>query len=98
MNIEIYKGIGGNAPTGPQTLPIRSVETATHPSNYLADKGLVDAANTALLLGLPLLLTGDPGTGKTQFASSLSWEVGFAPAYCVLTPNLTANLEISSTR
>src|SRR6185503_9085282 len=49
---------------------------AVHPRNYLADQGLVDAANTALLLRQPLLLTGEPGTGKTQFAASLSWELG----------------------
>src|SRR6185503_4010786 len=48
---------------------------AVHPRNYLADQGLVDAANTALLLRQPLLLTGEPGTGKTQFAASLSWQL-----------------------
>ncbi len=47
------------------------------PESYLADPGLVDACNVALLLGQPLLLTGEPGTGKTLFASSLVWELGF---------------------
>jgi Cdc6-like AAA superfamily ATPase len=32
---------------------------------YLPDAGLVDAVNVALLLGQPLLVTGEPGTGKT---------------------------------
>lgn len=48
------------------------------PENYIADPGLVDACNVALLLGQPLLLTGEPGTGKTQFAYSLAWELGLA--------------------
>ena len=41
----------------------------------LADKGLIDAVNVALLLGQPLLLTGEPGTGKTQLAYYLAWEL-----------------------
>jgi MoxR-like ATPase len=35
---------------------------------YFADEGLVAAANAALALGRPLLLTGEPGCGKTDFA------------------------------
>jgi MoxR-like ATPase len=35
---------------------------------YFADDGLVAAANAALALGRPLLLTGEPGCGKTDFA------------------------------
>src|SRR3954451_22562947 len=42
------------------------------PQGYIADPGLVDAVNVALLLGQPLLLTGEPGTGKTQLAFSLA--------------------------
>jgi MoxR-like ATPase len=47
----------------------------TAPSGYVPDEGLVDAVNVALILGRPLLLTGDPGTGKTQLASSLAWQL-----------------------
>jgi MoxR-like ATPase len=35
---------------------------------YFADEGLVAAANAAIALGRPLLLTGEPGCGKTDFA------------------------------
>lgn len=44
---------------------------------YRADPGLVDAVNVALLLGQPLLLTGEPGTGKTQLAYSLQCQLKF---------------------
>ena len=45
------------------------------PSGYLPDQNLVEAVNVALTLGKPLLLTGDPGTGKTQLAHSLAWQL-----------------------
>jgi MoxR-like ATPase len=36
----------------------------------------VDAVNVALLLGQPLLLTGEPGSGKTHLAGHLAWSLG----------------------
>ena len=39
-----------------------------NPALYLPSDALVDAVNVALAIGQPLLLTGDPGTGKTQLA------------------------------
>lgn len=48
-----------------------------HPSNYLAESTLTHAVNVALLLDRPLLLTGEPGTGKSELASSVAWELGF---------------------
>lgn len=35
---------------------------------YLAEPALIHAANTALCLEMPLLLTGEPGCGKSDFA------------------------------
>lgn len=41
---------------------------------YLPDPGLLAAGNVALTLGMPLLLTGEPGCGKTEFAFAVaSW-------------------------
>lgn len=44
--------------------------------NYLPEEGLVHAVNVALLLGQPLLLSGEPGVGKTQLAHHLAWQLG----------------------
>lgn len=43
------------------------------PELYQPSPELADAVNVALRLGLPLLLTGDPGTGKTELAEHLAW-------------------------
>ncbi|MBW8874302.1 MAG: MoxR family ATPase [Acidobacteria bacterium] len=40
---------------------------------FQPDADLVDAVNVALAVGAPLLLTGEPGTGKTQVAFYLAW-------------------------
>jgi MoxR-like ATPase len=50
-----------------------------HPAGYIADTDLVCAVNTALLLGKPLLLTGNPGTGKSQLAERVAWEFNLGP-------------------
>jgi MoxR-like ATPase len=46
---------------------------------YKPDEGLVAAMDVSRLLGQPLLITGEPGTGKTQFAYYVSWALRLAP-------------------
>lgn len=46
------------------------------PAGYFADDGLAAAVNLALLLRQPLLVTGEPGCGKTQLAYSVAWQQG----------------------
>jgi MoxR-like ATPase len=59
--------------TGNGTLaPWREHESLNNPALYLPSDGLVDAVNVALALGQQLLLTGEPGTGKTQLAYHLA--------------------------
>jgi len=44
-------------------------------TGYVAQQGLIDAVNVALILNRPLLLTGEPGTGKSTLAKSLAYEL-----------------------
>ena len=43
---------------------------------FVPDEGLEEAIHTALAVGEPLLLTGEPGTGKTQAAYYVAWKLG----------------------
>ncbi len=59
------------------SLPVPRIHERTKPEDYIAEHGLVYAFNTALLMSQPLLLTGEPGTGKSLFAYRAAWELGF---------------------
>jgi len=43
--------------------------------NFIAGNELADAINTSIAVGKPLLLTGEPGTGKTQAAYYVAWQL-----------------------
>ena len=47
---------------------------------YLPDPGLEAAVQVALELGMPLLVTGEPGTGKTQAAYWAAKHLGYLSA------------------
>jgi MoxR-like ATPase len=67
-----YRG-DGSAPSG------TTVEGRAEKGRYLADLQLVAAVNTALIVEQPLLVTGEPGTGKTALAWSVASELGLGP-------------------
>lgn len=69
----LYRG-DGSGKTGVLP-PYQSLTRFDSPEGYLADDGLRDAVNVALLLGQPLLVTGEPGTGKSLLAYSVAHEM-----------------------
>ena len=67
-----YRG-DGSAPGG-AAAPARGER-----GRYLADPKLVTAVNTALAVEQPILVTGEPGTGKTMLAWSIAAELALGP-------------------
>jgi len=70
-----------NATTARQRLAARTLPKALHnladsARFFQLDPPLETAINMALAVGAPLLLTGEPGTGKTQVAWYLGWYFG----------------------
>lgn len=67
--------------TGPSEeaeLPLghfNEIKAINSPDQYTPSPALIKAVNLAILLGKPLLITGEPGTGKTILAKNLSWKL-----------------------
>ncbi|MER2602622.1 MAG: AAA family ATPase, partial [Candidatus Competibacter phosphatis] len=76
----IYTGQGGRAPAKVKDLPSVNPEALRAPEGYLAPPDLAAAVDVALTLGIPLLLTGEPGSGKSALADSVAYELGLGRA------------------
>lgn len=71
--IRCYRGDGRKV--ADVTPYFERIDAIDDPRHYLAESGLRDAVNVAISLGIPLLVTGEPGTGKTQLAWSVAYEI-----------------------
>jgi MoxR-like ATPase len=57
------------------SINLTSIELNNKPQNYVADINLLKAVEIAIALGKPLLVSGEPGTGKTQLAHHVAWQL-----------------------
>src|SRR5258708_8697541 len=79
-DLQLYSGNGQTIAERGETLPpFERPDILDDPRLYLADTPLRSAVNLALALGQPLLVTGEPGTGKTQLAASVAHELNLPP-------------------
>jgi len=86
MAFEVYKGDGSTLEARQQAVPsFQAPARLENPEGYVASPALRDAVNVAIALGQPLLLTGEPGTGKTRLAHSIAYEIGLAKPYVFYT-------------
>ncbi|MCP4699655.1 MAG: AAA domain-containing protein [Gammaproteobacteria bacterium] len=76
MHFPFYSATPVPPPEQAAVLPLSRRDKQSDPAGYLPDEELADAVNVALLLGQPLLLTGEPGTGKTQLAYHMAYQLG----------------------
>ena len=60
-------------------LPVELFGEELRGTIYLAGEPEIDIVNTALYLRRPLLITGDPGTGKTLLAYAVAYQLRLGP-------------------
>jgi len=72
---DVYHGDGSIRPIDPSVATEVPAIKREH-GRYLSDPELVEAVNLAICVGQPLLVTGEPGCGKTRLAWSVASELG----------------------
>lgn len=75
MTFERFRG-HGPIPDADGNPLVTGADPLRDPRGYRAGAELANAVNVALALRMPIVVTGEPGTGKTQLAYRLAAELG----------------------
>src|SRR5688572_32804137 len=51
-----------------RNIDLTAIQINTSPASYIASEPLIQAVEIAVALNKPLVISGEPGTGKTQLA------------------------------
>jgi MoxR-like ATPase len=76
-----YRGdgvAGKSEPFDDRGAAARLIAMLDDPAGYRPTREAIDAVNVALLMNLPLLVSGEPGCGKTQLGFAVAHELGLA--------------------
>jgi len=79
MTYPIFKGKGQTPIAKIKDIPKSQLSDLNNPRDYQCSDELMHAVNVALIMNQPLLLTGEPGSGKTQLAHRVAWELELGP-------------------
>jgi MoxR-like ATPase len=71
-----YTGHPGRHAAAPVPFNTGLRDSLDRDGGYLPAPGLVAAVDAAMTLGQPILLNGEPGTGKSGLAAAVAWELG----------------------
>ena len=95
INLHLYEGNGVPIQKRNCELPYyQALAGQENPEHYIAAPGLRHAVNVALALGQPLLITGEPGTGKTRLAASIAYELGQIPLLSFYTKTTSTAVDL----
>lgn len=70
-------------------ISINGLDNKTRGKDYILEPNVIAAVDIAMGLGRPLLISGDPGVGKTELGFAIARRMGFPRTYHFVTKSTT---------